>query len=96
MSDVRLLACLTVTTPTRPAPTILQPDVAYTDNNNINNLATPPRGKHSRNLADELSSPVPPRKTQKKVSLMREQGSLPNDATLQPASQDSTPALLTL
>ena len=45
-----------------------------------------------RKLADELSSPVPPRQTQKKayetVPLKREQGSLSNDAT-QPASKDT-------
>ena len=50
---------------TRRAPTLVQIDVAHTDTKNDKNstFATPHRGKRSRNLADELSSPVLPRQT---------------------------------
>ena len=57
---------VTATTSTRHVPTLVQTDNNDQNNNDNNTFATAPRGKRSRNLADELSSPVLPRKIQTK------------------------------
>ena len=64
----RSQTAVTATTSTRHVPTLVQTDNNDQNNNDNNTFATAPRGKRSRNLADELSSPVLPRQTQKKVS----------------------------